>query len=122
MEIRQKRINNRKWQLVNETWETSRAWGHKTTVLCNGFNEIEHSVRYYNRTWECYRYQTCMFGAVETLREQEQDRFIENYKEEKGIYRFKKGEKEQVIKEFNKTQMARDLNKLHEAISLNKFN
>ena len=121
MEIRTLKIGKNIWQLVNESWSTSRSWGHKTNVLKNGYEYVEHKCRYINRTWERYTYQSCMFGAVEEIKERELNRFIDNYKYENNVDRFKKGEKEQVIKMFEKTEIAKDLKKLDRAIELGEF-
>jgi len=125
MEIRRKtmKIGNckAKWQIVNESWETRNAWGHKTTLIRNGYDYGEHKVRYYNRTWERYTYETCMRGAVEELYQRELDYYINQYKENNAIIRFKKGEKEKVEKEFEKIEIAKELKKLKKAIQDRKF-
>lgn len=121
MEIREKTINNNKWQLVNEYWETSYSWGHKTTILRNECECLSHKVRYYNRTWECYTYETCMRGAVEELREEELSRYIDDYKYENGISRFRKGEKEKVIEMFKDSDISKELDALKEAIKTRQF-
>lgn len=121
MEIREKTINNNKWQLINESWETRNSWGHKTTILRNDYEFLSHKVRYYNRTWENYRYQTCMRGAVEELREEELNIFINRYKQDNGITRFKKGEKEKVIEAFKETEISKELDALEEAIKTGQF-
>ena len=122
MEIRNKKIGNNNWQLVNESWSTSRAWGHKTNILKNGIEYAEHKCRYYNRTWESYTYETCMLCAIDDIEETEKRRFIENYKYKNDIDRFKKGQKDLVIAEFNKTEIAKDLDKLYKAVELREFN
>lgn len=122
MEILTKKIGDRTYQFVNDSWSTSNAWGHKTNIIRNGYDYGEHKVRYYNRTWECYTYQTCMFGAVESLREEKLATFISDYKYQNNIDRFKKGQKEEVIKLFEKTEIAKDLKKLKKAIEERKFN
>ena len=121
MEIRRKNINGNNWQLVNEYWETSRAWGHKTTIIRNGYDCGSRKVRYYNRTWEMYTYQTCMRGALSELKEQELSYYIRQYKERNGIERFKKGQKEQVIEEFNNTELGKELEILKQAIEERSF-
>lgn len=118
MEIQTIKIGNRIWQLINDTWETSRAWGHRTNVLRNGYDFGTHKITYYNRTWETYRYQTCMSGAINEIRENELNKFIEDYKYENDIDRFKKGQKDEVIKLFEKTEIARDLKKISKKIGL----
>lgn len=117
MEVREKKTKSgNKWKLVNEYWETYSAWGHKTTLIRNGYDYDAHKVRYYNRTWECYTYQTCMSGAVEEVYNTELNRYIYCYKLEHDIDRFKKGEKQKVIDEFNETEIAKDLKELKECI------
>ena len=122
MEIKAKKTRSgNKWQLVNESWSNSNGWGHKTTVIRNGYDFEPHKVRYYNRTWEMYTYQTCMSGAVETIYENELSRFIENWKNSNDVVRFKKGQKEAVVKLFESEEIAKDLKELKEAISNRDF-
>ena len=121
MEIRTKTINGDKFDLVNETWETSNAWGHKTTILRNGVELITNKVRYYNRTWECYTYESCMRGAVEDLKDKYLQKYIDDYKYFNKITRFKKGEKDKITNAFKETQIYSDLNILKEAIKNRDF-
>ena len=56
--------SGRVYNIVNEYWETSRAWGHKSTLIAP-WGEVEsRKVTYLNRTWEYYRYQSCMSGLL----------------------------------------------------------
>ena len=121
MEIRRKMINGNRWELVNEYWENYNGWGHKTTIIRNGYDYESHKVRYYNRTWECYCFQSCMYGAVNEIRKMELSRFIENYKEKNNIVRFKKGEKEKVIEEFENDGIGLELKILDDCIRDRKF-
>ena len=52
---------------INETTEaicdvygTRSSWGHKATLLVNGKVVCKKQVRYYNRTWESYTYETIL--------------------------------------------------------------
>ena len=121
MEIRRKNINGNNWELVNEYWETSYSWGHKTTIIRNGYDYGTYKVRYYNRTWECYTYQTCMYGAIEKTKEEELQRFIDSYKYKNNITRFKRGEKQKVIEDFNNTELGKELQELHDAVKYRNF-
>lgn len=121
MEIRRKNINGNNWELVNEYWETSYSWGHKTTIIKNGYDYGTHKVRYYNRTWESYTFQSCMSGAISELEETELQNYIDRYKEKNGISRFKKGQKEKVIQEFNNTELGKELEILKDAIRERSF-
>ena len=121
MEIRRKNINGNNWELVNEYWETSYSWGHKTTIIRNGYCYGGHKVRYYNRTWEMYTYQTCMSGAIEELKEEELQLYINRYKEKNNISRFKRGQKEKVIEEFNNTELGKELQELKNCVKERNF-
>ena len=122
MEVRIKKTQSgNTYKFVNEVWETSNAWGHKTTIIKNLYDYDSHKIRYYNRTWECYTFQSCMYGALEELKEKELNRFIDNYKYEHNIDRFKKGQKEEVINLFNETEIGKDIQELHDAIRDREF-
>ena len=122
MEIRTKKCKSGNiWQLVNESWSNSNGWGHKTNIIRNGYDFGEHKVKYLNRTWESYTYQTCMSGAISTIYEDELNRYIENYKYVNDITRFKKGQKDEVIKMFEETEIAKDIQEIRKAISNRDF-
>ena len=124
MEIR--RVNGKKGnkiELVNESWSTSRSWGHKTNVIVNGYDYGEHKVRYYNRTWEMYTYQTCMSGAIREIMENKITRYLENYKYTNNITRFKKGQKKELIAKYKESNdLMLDLEQTLQAIRDRKFN
>lgn len=56
----------RPYQFVCEYYETRNSWGHKGKVLYNNNDciGITHRIRYYNRTWECYTYQSLLLDMV----------------------------------------------------------
>lgn len=111
-----------KIELVNESWTTSRSWGHKTNVIVNGYDYGTHKVRYYNRTWESYTFQTCMSGAVREIIEENITRYLENYKYTNNITRFKKGQKEELIKEYKENNdLMLDLEQTLQAIKERNF-
>ena len=97
MEILNYEIKGNKYQFCCETWETSRAWGHKVHLLRNGYELVEEKVRYYNRTWECYRYQTCMFACIRTLINELETKIILKYKEENNVNRLTKVKREEIL-------------------------
>lgn len=124
MEIR--RVNGKKGnkiELVNESWNTSRSWGHKTNVIVNDYDYGTYKVTYYNRTWEMYHFQTCMSEAVREIIEDNITRYLENYKYTNNITRFKKGQKEELIKEYKENNdLMLDLKQTLQAIKDMEFN
>lgn len=121
MEIRNKKIGNNNWQLINESWQKGYSWGHRTIVFKNGYEMAEHKCRYYNRTWESYTYETCMLCAIDDIEETEKRIFIKNYKYKNDIDRFKKGQKDEVIKMFEDTEFYKELKALKEVIRYRDF-
>lgn len=72
-------------------WETSNAWGHECYLLRDGVGEVGKArYRYYNRTWECYTYQSVMFGAIEDYKKKELARYLNSRKIELELKGFKK--------------------------------
>ena len=123
MEIR--RVNGKKGnkiELVNESWSTSRNWGHKTNVIVNGYDYGTYKVTYCNRTWESYAFQTCMSGAVREIIEDNITRYLANYKYTNNITRFKKGQKEELIAKYKENNdLMIDLEQTLQAINERNF-
>lgn len=95
-------IKFNEWEFVNHYWETSNAWGHECHLLKNGSEMSKARARYYNRTWEKYTYQSVMFEAVDNARKDHLDHYIEAYKANNDIERFKAGQKKQLEEQFDK--------------------
>ena len=113
--------SGREYNIVNEYWETSRAWGHKSTLVAP-WGEVEsHKVRYYNRTWERYTYETCMSGLIETILEDNLKSYITQYKEKNGIARLLADKKAEVIKEWEEKEYIQELMEIKERINDRRF-
>ena len=122
MEIRKiKCKSGNEYNIVNEYWETSRAWGHKSTLIAP-WGEVEsRKVRYYNRTWESYTYQTCMSGLLDTILENNLKSYIAQIKEVRGITRLLKGTREEIENDWNKKEYIQDLKEIQERIKTRNF-
>lgn len=113
--------SGREYNIVNETWETSRAWGHKSTLVAT-WGEVEsHKVRYYSRTWESYTYQSCMSGLIETILENNLKSYITQYKEKNDIARLSADKKAEVLKEWQEKEYIQDLMEIKERIGNRNF-
>ena len=55
-----KEINSVKFTLFCESWTNRTSWGHKVTLYRNDSVVSSARVRYYNRTWEVYQYQSAI--------------------------------------------------------------
>ena len=113
--------SGRVYNIVNEYWETSHAWGHKSTLVAP-WGEVEsRKVKYINRTWESYTYQTCMGGLLDTILENNQKSYITEYKEKNGISRLLADKKAEVIKEWEQKEYIQDLKEIQERIENRNF-
>ena len=90
MERKKVIVNDTEFEFVNQYWENSRAWGHESWLLRNGIEIGHNRVTYLNRTWENYKFQTCMLGIIYELLENRKEELKEQFKEEKGISRLTK--------------------------------
>lgn len=85
--IYNKDINGVKFTLVCESWQTKTAWGHKVSLYRNySFLVGSAKIRYYNRTWEKYQYQSTIksviYNAIQDIKAVAKKAFLtlHNYK------------------------------------------
>ena len=109
-------INGNTYDFINEYWETYNAWGHKTTLLKNGIDISVNKVRYYNRTWESYTYQSCMLGVVYGLIDDRTKQLKEEYKRKNMIDRMSKARQKEFELLVENDEHIKELNKLMEEL------
>jgi len=93
-------INNNEYQFLNESFENSRNWGHKTSLFKNGEKISDHKSIYYNRTWESYQFQSCMQDSVYDLIDIEFAKIIDECKSTNGIKRLASSVKTKLREDF----------------------
>ena len=113
--------SGREYNIVNETWETSRAWGHKSTLVAQWGDMGSRKVTYKNRTWESYRYQNCMYGLLSSILENDLKDYITREKENKGITRLSKEIRAELEQEWNNNSYTQDLKEIQERIKNRNF-
>lgn len=109
MEIKKIVQNGHVYEFINQTWETYRAWGHDTTLFVDGIEKSHAHIRYYNRTWECYRYQTTMKSCVYSLLDRIENNFISDYKSDNNIKRLTKQKKQNAMDILSKNEKYQEL-------------
>lgn len=113
--------NGRVYNIVNETWETSRAWGHKSTLIAP-WGEVEsRKVTYQNRTWERYTYESCMSGLIDTILEDNLKSYITQYKEKNDITRLTSLQKDMIKAEWQQKEYTQELMEIKERINCRRF-
>lgn len=109
--VKQK-TNKHKILFLNRYWETRDSWGHETELIIDGMNKAYNKVRYYNRTWECYRFQSCMLGCVQGCLESIYEREKYFYKQEHDIKRLTGNNLKEFEKYYNSLDMVQTLRKV----------
>ena len=61
-----KKINDN-LSITGEVYSNSRAWGHEVRAIYNGREVAKVRVRYYNRTWERYQFETAWMNLADKL-------------------------------------------------------
>lgn len=71
--IYKKEINGVKFTFVCESWKTRKSWGHQVTLYKNDTFKVGRvKIRYYNRAWESFLYQSAIksviYNAIEEIK------------------------------------------------------
>ena len=76
------------FKIVAYSYETRNSWGHKATLIHNDTHELNtYKITYYNRTWECYRYQLVIKSILYDYMQSIIKEFINDYKKTYNIKR-----------------------------------
>ena len=111
MEIKRYIINENEYSFVCEGWSNSNGWGHRVVLIKNMYTMCEAKIRYINRTWENYQFQSCMLKAIYIVKEKYQLLELECYREKTGKKRLKEAEKQEVYANCKQLQELEELEK-----------
>ena len=92
MKIRSMNINGRSIRFYNEHRDTRNGFAHDTTLMIDGKVMQRATIRYINRTWERYGFQSVMLEAVDLLEKAKTLEISDEFKRENGI-KLVRGEK-----------------------------
>ena len=117
MEIRKIKANGTEYEFINESRWTRSGFAHDTRLFKNGCFVAEHSCYYYNRTWECYRFQTVMRCAVNELIEQKKENLKRIFKENNGYKKLTAKRAEELEKIFEKDKTLKEYDAVKECLN-----
>lgn len=119
MELRKfKDKDLQQYLIVNESGSNSRGFWHDSTLFL-GDNEIAHNrAHYINRTWECYRFQTSMFGVVRIAKEYWEKYYLAKFKNEHNYNKLTAARKEEFEKYLNEQKEIIIYNKMLKELQL----
>lgn len=99
------------FKIVAYSYETSNSWGHKAELIKNNdYTLNKYKIRYYNRTWECYQYQSVIKSVLNDYMTQLIDDYINDYKDTNNIKRLSAQLKQQLTDQAKMTTLYEKLN------------
>ena len=114
MEIR--KLSNG-YQFVNNSRGNRSGFIHETTLFNNiGLEVGTYKIQYYNRTWECYQFQTVMQSCISKIIEDKKNNFIRLAKEKYNIKRLTKEKREQAERVFEEMEQIKELRKIYKEL------
>lgn len=116
MQSLKKVINGSEFEFINEGWSTSSAWGHRSVLLYKGISIAEKKIRYYNRTWESYEFQSCMKACVDLAIKEKTEAAKDLYKMINKISRFTKKTAAEFRATLEDDQFIKDLKSLYKEL------
>lgn len=122
MEIRKIKINDREYEFINESRSTRSGFAHDTTVFRNGCEIETHTCHYLNRTWECYTYQTVMYGAMNDLIHYRTERLTNQFKADKGYNKLTAKRKEELKPFLENDSLLREYKAVKECLQYHNMN
>lgn len=106
-----KRING--YTFVCESRNTRSGFAHDCALYYDECEISKASCYYYNRTWECYQYQSVMKCAVNKRMDEIENRSLKRFKELRNYNKMTEKRKEEFKEYLNINQEYLDLVKLY---------
>ena len=98
------------FKIVAYTYETPSSWGHKAELIRNNDHTLNtYKIRYYNRTWECYQYQSVIKSVLNDYIDYLIKDYINDYKTQNSITRLKSQQREELIRQAKMTPLVEKL-------------
>lgn len=98
------------FKIVAYTYETPSSWGHKAELIRNNDYTLNtYKIRYYNRTWEYYEYQSVIKSVLKDYIDYLIKDYINDYKTQNNITRLKTALKEELTRQAKLTPLVEKL-------------
>ena len=102
MSITKKVIYDNEYMFINHSRGNRSGFVHETELYRNGVLLGEYKIQYYNRTWECYQFQSVMRGVVNTIIGEEFEAFKTNWKRIHNVKRLTKAKHDAMMQDFER--------------------
>ena len=116
MSITKKSINNNEYMFINHSRSNRSGFVHETELYKNDRLIGEYKIQYYNRTWECYQFQSVMCGVVNALIAEAKEEHKNRYKQMHNIKRLTEAKRAEMQADFEKNAFAKELEELYKTL------
>ena len=86
-EIKRIEIDGKEFMFYCNSRSTRNGFAHDVELFVNGELKEKNTCHYLNRTWECWRYQTAICGAVRQYMDRYAGYMLDDYKYDNKIKR-----------------------------------
>lgn len=117
METITKKIGNNVYDFYCEFVDCRDGFSHTCDIYKNGRHLVSDRRHYINRTWESYRYQSVMLGAVQYELNYIVQNAINKYKEANGITRLVKARREKVLDAIHNSAEYAEMKLLYDMVN-----
>ena len=105
------------FKIVAYSYETRNSWGHKAELIRNNeYTLNKYKIRYYNRTWETYKYQSVIKSVLDDYMSQLINEYINDYKTQNSITRLNNNLREELTKQAKMTTLYEKLNTFYKEL------
>ena len=105
------------FKIVATSYETRNSWGHKAYLVNdNNYTLNEYKIRYYNRTWECYQYQSVIKSVLDDYMTQLINDYINDYKDNNSITRLNHNLRAELTRQAKLTPLFEKLNTFYKEL------
>ena len=102
---------------LNTARSTRSGFAHDSTLIVDGCRMGDYTAHYLNRTWEMYRFQTAMLGAIDSAIDWRMERIKEHFKYENKLTRIAGANKEKLQELYNKNETIQLLKLLRDEVN-----
>ena len=101
MDYIEKKIGHAEFLFIVSSRNTRNGFAHDCELYMNGRKIANDTAHYLNRTWECYRFQTVMLGAVDNAIKKAAQNICEAEKAARGWVKLTAARKAEIEKIIN---------------------
>lgn len=106
------------FKIVAYSYDTRSSWGHKAELIHNNnYTLNKYKIRYYNRTWETYQYQSVIKSVLNDYMTQLIKDYIDDYKQQNSITRLKSTLKEELTIQAKQTPLVEKLETFYKELN-----